>query len=79
MAEHSTNLGHSIQLYNTSIPITETRYMDCIIREAIETELYPNNMNREDGFCLSKSWIPLICSLRDFRKPSQHCGTIPSP
>jgi hypothetical protein len=38
--------------------------MDCIIREAIVIELHPNNMNREAGFCLSKTWKPLICSLK---------------
>jgi hypothetical protein len=45
------------------------RHMDLVIREAIEIELHPNNMNREVGFCLSKSWKPLICSLK---KPSEH-------
>jgi hypothetical protein len=40
--------------------------------EATEVELHPRNMNREDGFCLSKSWKPLICSFKDRRKtPSQ--------
>jgi hypothetical protein len=38
--------------------------MDRIIREAIEIELHPNNMNREVNFCLSNSWKPLICSLK---------------
>jgi hypothetical protein len=38
--------------------------MDHIIREVIEIELHPNNMSREVGFCLSKSWKPLICSLK---------------
>jgi hypothetical protein len=41
-----------------------------IIREAIELHL--NNMNREDGFYLSKSWKPLICSLKTRRKRPSH-------
>jgi hypothetical protein len=47
VAEHSVDLGHRIQLHNTSILATKTQYMDRIIREAIEIELHPNNMNRE--------------------------------
>ncbi|PNF24785.1 hypothetical protein B7P43_G16339 [Cryptotermes secundus] len=54
---------HHIQLQNTSIFATKTRYMDPIIRETIEIELHPKNMNREGGFCLNKLWKPFICSL----------------
>jgi hypothetical protein len=43
--------------------------MDHIFGEAIEIELHPNILNRDVGFCLSKSWKPLICSLK---KPSEH-------
>jgi hypothetical protein len=41
--------------------------MDCIIREAVVIELHPNIMNREDGFCLNKSWKSLICFLKNHR------------
>lgn len=44
-----------------------------------EIELHPNNMNREDGFCLSKSWKPLIHSLWDRRKTPEHDGMQWSP
>jgi hypothetical protein len=41
MAKHSINLGHRIQLYHTTILSTKPRYMDRIIREAMEIELIP--------------------------------------
>jgi hypothetical protein len=34
----------------------------------IETELLPNNMNREEGFSLSKSWKPVIQILKELKK-----------
>jgi hypothetical protein len=34
--------------------------MEHLIREAIETELHLENMNREEGFSLSRSCKPLI-------------------
>jgi hypothetical protein len=45
--EHNISLGHCIQLHHTTILSTKPRYMDCIIREVIEIEVYPNNINRE--------------------------------
>jgi hypothetical protein len=33
-----------------------------LLRQTV-IELHPNNANREVGFCLSKSWEPLISSL----------------
>jgi hypothetical protein len=35
-----------------------------VVREAIEIELHPYNINRERGFCLGKSWKPLIGSFK---------------
>jgi hypothetical protein len=49
MAKHSISLGH---LQDTAILSIKSRYMDWMMREAIEIELHPN-MNREDGFHLS--------------------------
>jgi hypothetical protein len=49
VAEHSINLGHRIQLHNTSNLATKTGYMDRLIKETTEIELRPNNMNT-DGF-----------------------------
>jgi hypothetical protein len=68
VAEHSINLGHCIQLQDTSILAKKLRCMDRIIREAIEIKLHPNNMNREDGFSLSRSWKPLINNLREWKQ-----------
>jgi hypothetical protein len=55
VAEHSIDRGHCIQFHNASILTTKTRYMDCIVREAIQIELHPYNINKEGGFCLSKT------------------------
>jgi hypothetical protein len=44
------------------------RHMECIIREAIEIELHPDCMNKEEGFSLSKSWKPLLQTLKERNK-----------
>jgi hypothetical protein len=76
VAEHSINLDHRIQLQNTTILSTKSRYMDQMIREAIE-KLQPNNMDREDGLRLSRSWKPFIHALKGRKKRLiQHCKSI---
>jgi hypothetical protein len=59
MAKHNINLVYRTQLQNLSIVNTETMYLDRTAREAIEVELHSNNMNTEDGLCLSNSWTTL--------------------
>jgi hypothetical protein len=60
---HELGTPHSIS--HISILATKTHYMDHIVWEAIETEIHANNMNRDVGFCLSKSWNPLIAALKE--------------
>jgi hypothetical protein len=67
VAEHWADSGHRILFHNTSIFATKTRCMCRIVREAIENKLHLNNMNRDVGFCLRKSWKPLISSGRNPR------------
>lgn len=66
MVENSIYLGDHIQLHNTSI--LSTKHMICTIREEIEIVLHPINMNREDGFHLSKLWKHIF-SLKNHGKP----------
>jgi hypothetical protein len=40
--------------------------VDRIVRKPTETELHPNNMNKEVGFCLSKSWSHSSAASRNF-------------
>jgi hypothetical protein len=53
--------------------------MDGAIRESTEMELHPSNMNRENGFCLGKSWKSHICSLKNHRKSPEHYDELRSP
>jgi hypothetical protein len=64
VAEHIIDQEHNILFHNSSILVTKTRYMDRVVKEAIGIELHPYNINREGGFCLSKSWKPLIGSFK---------------
>jgi hypothetical protein len=55
IAEHSISQGHYIHCHGASILPTKTRCMGRMVREAMEIELHSYNINRESGFCVSKS------------------------
>jgi hypothetical protein len=64
IAEHSIDHGHCIQFHNSSIHAMKTRYMDCVLRDAIEIELHPYIINREHGFYLSRDTIEVNSTLQ---------------
>jgi hypothetical protein len=69
VAEYMFNHNHVIKFIDTWILSTVPGNMEQIIREAVQLELHPNNMNREDGLTLYGSWKPLLRLLREIRQP----------
>ena len=64
IAEHSQDTNHHICIEDAKIIATEDHYNKRRIREAIEIEKHPQNLNRDDGLALCNSWKPLIQILR---------------
>jgi hypothetical protein len=64
VAEHGIESGHRIKSHETEVPAKTSGYMGRLVKEAIGIKLHPGNINREEGFKLSKAWIPSTSLLR---------------
>jgi hypothetical protein len=49
---------HRIKFHETEVLSKTPGYMDRLVREATETKLHPDNINRREGFKLSKALNP---------------------
>lgn len=68
LAEHSIREDHKIRFDEVEVLARPRGYYNQVRREAVEIIQHPNNLNREDGFRLSRTWLPVLSN----RQTGQH-------
>jgi hypothetical protein len=57
--------SHSMKFNSIHRQARVNGYMYRVVKEATELQLHLNNLNRDNGFILSKTWQPLLLQLRN--------------
>jgi hypothetical protein len=69
VAKHSIEAGQNIDFNNITILDKVTRYMDRLVKEAIEIRNHPSNFSRDGSFTLSRAWQPVTNMLKQSGEP----------
>ena len=60
LAEHAGKSCHHVCIEDSKVIAKVDHFHHRKLREAIEIERHPRNLNRDDGWKLSKSWTPAL-------------------
>jgi len=60
LSEHNVETGHQILFEETTTIANTTSYFPRKYREAIEIQKHPNNLNRDNGYNISRLWKNIL-------------------
>ena len=62
LAEHADKSKHHICIEEAQVVVKVSHFHHRKLREALEIEIRCNNLYRDDGWNISRSWVPLLSS-----------------
>jgi len=65
LSEHNVETGHQILFDKTTTIATTTAYFPRKYREAIEIQKHFDNLNRDNGYNISKIWKPILSVIKN--------------
>ena len=72
LAEHYVTSKHHIYIEDAKVIVGVDHYTKRHVTEAIQIEKHPLNINRDDGWKLSKTWLPIISILKKQTQLKHH-------
>ena len=62
LAEHAEKTNHHVCIEEASVIARISHFHHRKFREALEIEKRPSNLNRDDGWKVSRCWVPALSS-----------------